>query len=180
MTWIALTAAMVVSGPSIAPTVELTKIDMGRRGAAYLATAQGATYELSGPSQVVFDLYGPKEQHNKSVQVTLHRDERFVSKNRLKFRNKQGAPKGYPTFASVGVRVPEGKHTYRIVAADAVIAVVVTSKRFPRRLAAQAEVEDVQEPSLAAVPAASSSQGVVSKPMETIAAVTALGDAGTG
>ncbi len=136
--------ALLLPSASVAPADSAGAIEVNR-ATAYSAT-DGFAFEAEGPGALLFDIYGDKSMRGKTASVEIKRDQRFVSANEIKLK-KKGGSKDYPAKGSVGVNVPEGKHTYLIKTDGPVIVAASVVKKIKSRMMAATEVEVEPEPS---------------------------------
>lgn len=111
---------------------------MKHRGQTLLVTDGGmAVFVVEGPTFVTLELRGPSKLHRKRVPIELVRNDRYSSANGPRFRKKNGGPAAYPTYAKLGFKIPDGKHTYTIKAALSAGATLVIGMATGRRAIAK-------------------------------------------
>jgi hypothetical protein len=167
-----LIAQLVSPGAAVVPSGDVVSVSW-KKEAAYVLTASGVAFEISGPTAVVVDLRGDDGVKKGPVTIEILRDASYSSKNEITFRRGRGGPKGLRFAAKLGFQVPSGPHTYVLkTGATRVTAKITTQNRLPRKVAVAAAETEVGPGAGAAQPA-DSAKPDAKDPIEAETAVAA-------
>jgi hypothetical protein len=142
-------------------------LQLAKKRTAYVLPAEGATFQVTGPAKVVVQLLGVAGTAGKHAEVRLVRDQAFQAKSSVVFAPHAGA-KGRPTMAMLALEVPDGEHTYRIIADSPMVAVEARLvAKLPPKLRPADETKLAEAP--AATPPAAAEVAVATAAPEALA-----------
>lgn len=143
MLTIGLITALAMPGVNVTPVGEPEEVKAGKK-TAYVFPSDGLALEIEGPGALMLELYAAKDLKGSPISVAIVRDKTHQSVNKLTPK-RRGGPRRYPHVAKVGIKVPEGKHTYLVTVDpghEGKLALAgIPAHKIPKRLAAAPEVE---------------------------------------
>lgn len=132
--------SLVLASASVQPggTGDEVAWPRGEQGRAI--GGDGATFEITGPGAVTFEIRGTRRHKKGTFDITVTRDGTHVSKNSVGLSRMGRGPTGYGVATRLAVEVPAGKHTYVISSStEGMAAIARATSSYQSRFAAAAE-----------------------------------------